>query len=309
MCQNKELKYDFNGKSYYFYAQGYKGAKNTPNFEIDTTTYLTSTCKEDKYYKHPDFKTSSRHQCDSIHTLYIHLNRTPVTTVDTSICISQTYNFLGKDTVFKTTGTHVLSNTIQTECGCDNGVTHTVHVYPVYNNPEVADTICQWLKDGDEKYYKWTNHPKDGEPNRKIYMLDTRNNKGRHVWANKIPLDTLAGTYQLIDSLRTKACTDCNQGHGCDSIHTKLLTIIPTYDYTIEKLLSDKSTFEWDGTLFVGPKATEPSGTTLEIIKPAVGKAECQKKCIPSSGPQVLHVTSSSVAGNSAPSQPRSLND
>lgn len=279
LCRNKVLEYDWKGTKYYYYGAGYDGdKKGVAHSRLLGDDLLNSDCNGPIIFD-TVFEGKTQHGCDSTRTLKIHLNPTIVTTKDTSICISQTYNFLGKDTVFTEAKTHVLSDIIQTECGCDNGVTHTVHVYPVWNIEEAADTTCQWLKDGPKDVYIWAGHADST-----ITMRNIATNSIRTVKANEIPLDQ-AGTFTLTGAYKTKTCPTCSgtDGKGCDSIHIKSLTIVPTYKYTKEYTLSDKATMEWkdplggsDNILFVGPKATVPSGyDSWKKVTPKPGQGEC----------------------------------
>ena len=279
LCENSELEYTFKNQKYYFYGEHYEGTKKSP-YEIIPDAFLNEYCNGEQKYFTKDFHGLTQFGCDSVRTLKVHLKKTYKTELDTFVCVSNgTYHFVDDQDYPLELGQYPNDimdlSTIIKPCGCDSGVIHHVHILPSYNNSDNPDkdTICQFLKDPDPKYYTWPNHPRDGEPARKVYMLNMATNVGDSIWTNQIPTDTLAGTYKLIDALQTKTCPTCEKG-GCDSTTVLLLTIIPTYDNLTEVLLSDKQMLEWDGVLFAGPKAEIPSGNTLQVIYPISGVAE-----------------------------------
>ena len=77
---------------------------------------------------------------------------------------------------------------------------------------------------------------------------------------NEIPLD-VAGTFTLIDSVRTLTCPKCDGKNGCDSVTSITITIVPTYNIgPVNRALSSESYFVWDDTLFMGsPTAPVPT--------------------------------------------------
>lgn len=279
-CQNKELEYIFEGNSYYFYAQGYKGTKKTPYEIIDTTLYMNRKCDDMKVYvPTTKFEAKSVYGCDSIHELQIWLWKTFQTVTDTFICETSTYKFDGKEYKWaydhsKTPDENVYTlkptNPMHTHCvcECDSDVTHIVHVRPVYGKlQDKADTVCQ--SQTDDEFYTWTNHPKAGEPVRDIWMI--QGSQKKKVKSNAIPLN-VAGTFTLRDELTTKTCPDC-KGGGCDSIWERTLTIIPTYNNKFERQLSSEGYWLWDDTLFLGgTKAVVPGGITYKhkIVVPGM---------------------------------------
>ena len=277
LCRNKYLEYQFDGTSYYFYGEGYSGdKKDEPNSTLlPDAQWLNEECDGLKVFEKV-FEGKTRYGCDSTRTLKIHLNNTAITTKDTSICETQTYDFLG--TPYKWdydpngTNTYIKKKTIETACGCDEGVTHTIHVFPVYPDiTEEPDTTCQVA--ADDAYYTWLNHPRSGEPDRAVWMINTKTNARKKVMTNQIPLGE-AGTFTLLDSIHTKACSHCNDDHkGCDSIMSISLTIIPTWDKKFNYSLSSEKYWLWDDTLFVGgPKAVIPS--TIQYKEKIVVPAE-----------------------------------
>lgn len=262
LCRNEVKEYEWEGTPYYFYGEGYEGdKKGVANSTLLTDAeWLNDECNGDKVFEKV-FSGKTRYLCDSIVTLQVRLNKTVITTKDTSICETQTYDFLGTsykwDYIPGGDNTHVLPKTIKTACGCDEGVTHTVHVYPVYPNlTDPADTTCQAMGGS----YIWKDHPRNGETPRSIWMINTSTNVRKKVTTDQIPTD-IPGTYTLVDSIQTKACTDCNNDHkGCDSITSMMLTIIPTYNNKYNRPLNSEGYWLWDDTLFIGgPKAVVPS--------------------------------------------------
>ena len=288
LCRNGVQPYKYGPTTYYYHGSLYTPTdEQKPTAKLVDDTWLNETCTNastEKIYEEVFDTYPTIYGCDSVHTLKIHLNKTDVTTVDTTICETDTYDFLGEQCKWAydhdnpANNTHVKTKTTKTDCGCDNYVTHTIHVRPAYNNsdnPEVA-TVCQWLEgrhDESAKYFKWTDHPRDGEPRRKIYMINTKSSKGDSVWTDQIPTDTLAGTYKLIDALRTTTCPKCKDG-SCDSTTVMLLTINPSYDNIYRDTLSDKETLAWDGVLFAGPKAVIPPDNPLPVQYPINGVCE-----------------------------------
>ena len=288
LCNNKVESYTWKGTTYYFYGKDYTpSAAEQATGRLLDDSYLGTACNNGTVFKETfgsddgtGPKGYTKHGCDSTVTVKITLNPTVVTTKDTSICISQTYNFLGKDTVFTEAKTHVLSDIIQTDCGCDNGVTHTIHVYPVWHKEEAADTTCQWLKDGPKDVYMWAGHADST-----ITMRNIATNSIRTVKANEIPLDQ-AGTFTLTGAYKTKICPSCVglDGKGCDSIHIKSLTIVPTYKDTLPFYKSDKDVHPWpdptglgNNIIFVGPKATVSSEyASWTQVTPAFGHSDCE---------------------------------
>ena len=273
LCRNKMLEYKWEGTSYYFYGEEYKGDKRgVPNsMELKNSDYLNDDCKGTKCYEQV-FKGLTKYGCDSTRTLKIRLLKTFVTTVDTFICETQTYTFFGEskkwDYVPGGENMYTLSKTVPSQCGCDSGVTHYVYVRPVYADlRDQPDTTCQ--VNADDAFYTWLNHPRTDEPARDIWMINTKTNEKQKVKTNAIPLKT-AGTFTLIDSLKTKTCPKC-QDNGCDSITSISLTIIPTYHNKYNYQLSSEGYWLWDDTLFVGgPKAVVQSGITYseKIVVP-----------------------------------------
>jgi len=266
LCRNKIVDFTWKGTKYYFYGPLYEG----PETSSDKATligneYLNTSCDGDRYWTHT-FTGETRYHCDSTWTVSIHMDSTYVREQTFHICETEPYQFLNRDPVYLpareepyTFKDIVISNI----CKCDSGVTHIVYSHPAYLDlKDAADTICQSDTQGDS--YEWANHPRTGEPARQIWMINTKTNARKRVWTNAIPID-IAGTYTLLDSLKTITCTSCRNGVGCDSIWTKSLTVIPTYKNSFDRHLSSEAYWLWDDTLFLGSSDVEvPSGITYK---------------------------------------------
>ena len=267
LCQNAELDYVWNNAHYYYYSDTYKGVKKTPNTILKTKDWLNKTCADTKVYvDNTTYMGKTVLGCDSLHILKIHLDSAYLTEVDTFICETESYQFFDdppRHWAYDPLGTNLyeLKKTVQTTCGCDSGVTHYVHVLPVYHDlQDKADTTCQ----AETDFYIWKDHPRSGEPARLMWMINVTDNSKKQVMSDAIPL-AVAGTFTLIDSLKTKSCRLC-KGAACDSITSISLTIIPTYDVTNPPLaLPSEGYFLWDDTLFLGgSKAVVPSSITYK---------------------------------------------
>ncbi len=279
LCRNSMVEYKWNDVPYYYYGHLYDGDKKTdPNAkEIDDAQYLNTACSGDKYF-YETFSGVTRYRCDSTVTVKIHYDSTYVHTLDTFICEGTVYHFFDKAYTYTydhtpgATNIHMLDSLVQTPtCGCDSGVTHYVHVRPVYSLVEAPDTTCQ----AEGAFYEWRDHPRPGDVARQIWMTDMLRGGKKAVMSNAIPLD-VAGTFFLTDSLRTVTCPNCHGKNGCDSVVSITLVVIPTYDLpAINRPLSSESYFVWDDTLFMGsPTADPPAGVTYTYLERVPGTME-----------------------------------
>lgn len=285
MCTYEEFDYKFHNifekkdYHYYYYSEKYEGAKKTPYKIIPNDSInICDDEVEEKIFRDTLYG-QTRLGCDSILYLKISLHEAVKVELDTFVCVPYpeggTYHFVDgedKDLKFGECPNDIcdFSTLVTDVCGCQQGVLHHVHILPSYNKSDKPDTICQWLYETDPKFYTWKDHPRDDEPDRMIYMKNVDTDEGDWVWTNEIP-DTIAGTYLLIDSLLTEDCIAC-EGHVCDSIWQLQLTIIPTYNDTLVKLLPDTAYFVWGDTLngvihdwifFGGKDVKFPQGKTV----------------------------------------------
>ena len=277
LCQNSFFKYNFEGLDYYYYGENYEGTKETVRAKtLLNKDFLNKTCDGPNYFD-TTFHSLTRYGCDSTRTLRIHLDSVYLTKVDTFICEGTVYRFFDK--TFKwpydhTPGAenkHRLDSVVPTKCGCDSGVTHFVYVRPVYRLTEDPDTTCQ----DASAYYEWDKHPMPGDVPRQIWMVDEVRGGKKPVMTNEIPLDK-AGTFTLIDSLRTVTCPDCHGKNGCDSVVSIKLTIIPTYTnpVPVTRPLSSEAYFVWDDTLFMGSNTAPIPPVPHSYVEYVPGTAE-----------------------------------
>lgn len=213
------------------------------------------------------------HRCDSVYSLRVYFCPTYDTTQVFHICENETYTYKPRspkthphDKVYnqnhewacikkadgsKEIGRYVLKDTVKTiaPCrdggeGCDSIVTHIVYVHPVYNDTTFV-TECQ----SHTQNYSW-NAIKEAtvwDKQRKTKISKTA-----------IPLDK-TGDFVYIDSLKTRTCTNCRNGVGCDSILVLCLHVNPIYDTIEQRSLCENDTIHWRGKVFVGGKG---SGST-----------------------------------------------
>ena len=269
LCQNKAFTYNFDGVDYYYYGENYTGTKQTVHAKtLYNKDFLNKTCDGTIYFD-TTFHTLSRYGCDSARTLRIHLDSVYVTKKDTFICEGTEYHFFDETFVWwydrtpGATNIHEKFKGVATQCGCDSGVTHYIHVRPVYHLADKPDTTCQ----AAGEFYAWIDHPRPGDMPRQIWMVDELHGGKTAVMTNAIPTD-VAGTFTLIDSLRTVTCDECVGKNGCDSIVSISLTIIPTYNMPeVIYPLSSEVYFLWDDTAFIGnPAVVPPAGYHVEYV-------------------------------------------
>ena len=268
LCWNGIVDFEWKGTKYYYYGRKYleiEGVTLPANATLIGDEWLNTSCDGDKTWE-KTFTGETRYHCDSTWTIRIHMDSTYVREQTFHICETEPYKFLDNAPVqLAARDEPYLFNDVVTSkwCKCDSGVTHHVYVHPAYLDlKDAADTTCQVKTAGAA--YEWENHPKAGEPERWIWMINTKNNTRKKVMTDAIPVD-VAGTFTLLDSLKTKTCTDCRNGVGCDSIWTKSLTIIPSYDLTYSRNLSSEGYWLWDDTLFLGSSGSVvPGGMTYK---------------------------------------------
>ena len=127
---------------------------------------------------------------------------------------------------------------------------------------QFKDTVCL------NEVYPWEGHT-EALPGEIHYVWDVR--RGKRVPANNIPTDK-AGTFEFVDSLKTKTCTACENGVGCDSIWRLTLIVGPEFHDSITYVLcrNKVDSFEWKGTwhyyygaLYNGPAKTYPNAKLI----------------------------------------------
>ena len=169
---------------------------------------------EGVYTFHDSLKTVT-YECDSVHTLI--LTVTPTYDMETeyaTVCDNEEYVWEGHESVEigqLDAGIYTFQDNLSTAIyGCDSIHTLILTVTPTYNfDPETA-TVC------DNEEYIWQGH------NVQIGQL-------------------AAGTYTIYDSLKTAT-------YECDSIHTLILTVTPTYDMETEyATVCDDEEYVWAG--------------------------------------------------------------
>ena len=150
--------------------------------------------------------------CDSIYTLKLTVNPTHFIPETATVCDNEEYVWDGHEVEIGIlqAGTYTIWDSLQTANHCDSVYMLTLTVTPTYNfQPETA-TVC------DDDEYVWQGH------NVQI---------GQRA----------AGTYTIYDSLYTET-------FGCDSVHTLILTVTPTYHFETETAtVCDNEEYIWDG--------------------------------------------------------------
>ena len=150
--------------------------------------------------------------CDSIYTLVLTVNPTYFIHETATVCDNEEYVWEGHDVEIgiQTAGSYTIWDSLQTINGCDSVYQLSLTVTPTYNfEPETA-MVC------DNEEYVWEGHDVE------IGILQ-------------------AGTYTIYDSLSTAI-------YGCDSIHTLMLTVTPTYNFQAETAtVCDNEEYVWEG--------------------------------------------------------------
>ena len=150
--------------------------------------------------------------CDSIYTLVLTVNPTYFIPETATVCDNEEYVWEGHEVEIgiQSAGSYTIWDSLQTINGCDSVYQLTLTVTPTYNfEPETA-TVC------DNEEYVWEGHDVE------IGILQ-------------------AGTYTIYDSLNTAI-------YGCDSIHTLMLTVTPTYNFQAETAtVCDNEEYVWEG--------------------------------------------------------------
>ena len=161
-----------------------------------------------------DSLSTAIYGCDSVHTLILTVTPTYNFEAETAtVCDNEEYVWEGHNVQIgqRAAGTYTIYDSLNTSIyGCDSIHTLILTVTPTYNFEPVTATVC------DNEEYVWEGH------NVQI---------GQHA----------AGTYTIYDSLSTAV-------YGCDSVHTLILTVTPTYNFDPETAtVCDNETYVWAG--------------------------------------------------------------
>ena len=150
--------------------------------------------------------------CDSIYTLTLTVNPTYYTPETATVCDNDEYVWEGHNMQIgqRAAGTYTIWDSLTTANGCDSVYMLTLTVTPTYNFEAETATVC------DNEEYVWAGH------NVQI---------GQRT----------AGTYTIYDSLSTAV-------YGCDSVHTLILTVTPTYNFEpVTVTVCDNEEYVWEG--------------------------------------------------------------
>ncbi|GEM_PF-4394251 len=125
--------------------------------------------------------------------------------------------------------------TLYTAAGCDSTIHLLLYIDPVYYKP-AYDTIC---KDTINPTFESEGGVYWGDGHKHIVNIDK------------------VGNYVYFDSLQT------TNGCGCDSVYELSFTVLPSYFHHTDTTISEEETYEWQGTIYGGQKATEPYDTLI----------------------------------------------
>ncbi len=154
-------------------------------------------------------------ECDSVYKLTLMVTPTyDFEAENATVCDNETYVWAGHESVEigqLGAGVYTFHDSLSTvSFGCDSIHTLVLTVTPTYNFEAETATVC------DNEEYVWEGH------NVQI---------GQRA----------AGTYTIYDSLSTAV-------YGCDSVHTLILTITPTYNFEAETAtVCDNEEYVWEG--------------------------------------------------------------
>ena len=228
---------------------------NFPEDELSSLTHKYKYVYKRDTTLRITYPTEDAFGCDS--TIILHLKIYPaypeVSYNDTTyvhICENESYEFYGTTynangewrTVDHSIGRQVLTYMDATSHDCDSAVAHVIYVHPTYLDT-ISVTECQ----SHTSTYKWTEITETS-------IWDKQRNK--HISPNDIPLNE-AGDFIYVDSTKTKTCTDCRNGIGCDSVIVLKLHVNPIFDTIESKPLCENDTLHWRGKTYVGGKAAD----------------------------------------------------
>ncbi len=159
---------------------------------------------------------TSTYGCDSVHTLILTVTPTYNFEPETAtVCDNEEYVWAGHEYIQigqRTAGTYTIYDYLETSThGCDSVHTLILTVTPTYNFQPVTATVC------DNEEYVWAGH--------EYIQIGQR----------------VAGTYTIYDSLSTAI-------FGCDSVHTLILTVTPTYNFEpVTATVCENEEYVWEG--------------------------------------------------------------
>ena len=157
-----------------------------------------------------DYQTANG--CDSVYTLVLTVNPTYYISETATVCDNEEYAWDGHNVLIgqRAAGTYVIWDSLTTTNGCDSVYMLTLTVTPTYNFEAETATVC------DNEEYVWNGH-------------------------NVLIGQRIAGTYTIYDSLTTAV-------YGCDSVHTLILTVTPTYHFEpVTATVCDNEEYVWEG--------------------------------------------------------------
>lgn len=176
--------------------------------------------------------------CDSVYTMTLTVNPTYHFTDNMTFCqMNSTYNYHGEViSLAQPVADAEVAAVFATESGCDSVYTLTYTVNPVYSFEETAETC-------DNEPYVWNGH-------------------------ESVVIPTVAGSYQIFDSLQT--------ANGCDSIWKLSLTVRPTYFIADVAETCDNVPFVWEGHNAVTIPTTAGSYVLTDTLNSVYG---CDSIC------------------------------
>lgn len=212
ICSNHPYDYPYSGQ----YAHSDSLARHSALMGLSTTGIYRDTL-------------SNIHRCDSVIILHLQVNQAYDTTVVSRICDNEEYDFNGQVLAGnKIDPGHGLpaqqapysfDTTLYTIHGCDSVVRLLLTVYPTYLT--TADTtLCQAAPN---TLFQWLD--KDGRQHGQLSISQA--------------LDTV-----LRDTMTTV--------HGCDSVFTMALHVLPTYRFDSTYTIYQNQRISWQGRAYRG---------------------------------------------------------
>ena len=251
---------------------------------------VISIARTGDYVYHDSLQTI--HGCDSIWTLYLHVDTVYSYEETITICSNDTLRWQKRTYEGHTPGTFHYDTTWVTQELCDSSYYLTLHVLPAY--PMVQDTsyfdICD---DAPFTFYETTYNangewvsPTHAEQRYVFTRMDTTtlgcDSMVAHVvyvhptWyfpqTDTICQDTVTTLYTWQDLngvTRSKTASRAHAGTyilydslttnaGCDSVYELSLTILPSYYNYYEVQMSNEDTLRWQGVLYGGSMTSLP---------------------------------------------------